>query len=184
HVGVTQDIAGVARTAVDDGNADRCTDDDVVPLDRVGRADGGNDAPGGRLQGIGIGGAAGDDGELVAAEPGNQIVAAHHPTQALRDLKNELVADMVAERIVDILEVIEIDVEHGRRRAAVTDLVDHGLQSFTEIDAVGQAADRIVQSEAPQLRFAGGDGAFGAPHVPHHQANEHGQTGNRDGNEG
>ena len=91
---------------------------------------------------------------------------------------------MVAERIVDILEVIEIDVKHSRRRAAVTDPVDHGLQSFTEIDAVGQPADRIVQGEVPQLRLAGGDRALGAPHVPHHQADEHGQAGNREGNEG
>ena len=36
----------------------------------------------------------------------------------------------------------------------------------------------------PQLRLADGDRALGAPHVPHHQAEEHGQTGNREGNEG
>jgi hypothetical protein len=91
---------------------------------------------------------------------------------------------VVPERVVDILEMIEIDVEHRRRRAAATDLVDHGLESFTEIDAVGQPADGIVQGKVPQLRLAGGNRPLRAPHVAHHQADEHGQTRNRHGNEG
>ena len=118
HVGVTQNVAGIVGAAVDHGDADRGADDDVVAVDRVGRADRGDDAPGDRLQRIGIRGAGGDDGEFVAAEPGDEIVAAHDAAEALRDVENQLVADVVAERIVDVLEVVEVDVEHGRRRAA------------------------------------------------------------------
>jgi hypothetical protein len=95
----------------------------------VGRADRGDDAAGDRLQRIGIRRAGGDDGELVAAEAGDQIVAAHDPAQPLRDVENELVADMVAERVVDVLEVIEIDVEHGGRQAAAAHLGDGTVSS-------------------------------------------------------
>ena len=88
------------------------------PDDRIGRADRGDDASGDRLQRIGIGCAGGDDGEFVAAEPRDEIVAAHDAAQPLRDVEDQLVADMVAERVVDVLEVVEVDVEHGRGRAA------------------------------------------------------------------
>ena len=121
HVGVAQNVGGVAGAAVDHGDADRGADDDVVAADGVGRADRGDDAPGDGLQRIGIRRAGGDDGEFVAAEPRHQIVAAHDAAQPLRDVEDQLVADVMAERVVDVLEVVEVDVEHrrgrGRRRA-------------------------------------------------------------------
>ena len=155
HVGVAQNVGGIAGAAVDHRNADTGADDDVVAADHVGRADRGNDAAGDRLQRIRIRGAMGDDGELVAAEAGHQIVAAHDVAQPLGDVEDELVADVMAERVVDVLEVIEVDVEHRRGRAAGAHFVDHGFEPLAEIDAVGQAADRIVQGEMAQLRFAG-----------------------------
>jgi hypothetical protein len=90
---------------------------------------------------------------------------------------------MVAERVVDVLEVIEIDVEHRRRRTAVAHLGDHGLEPFAEIDAVGQSADRIVQGEMAQLRLARGDRLGGPAGMAYHQAGEHRETGNRNGDE-
>ena len=111
----------------------------------------------------------GDDGELVAAEAGHQILAAHDAAQPLGDVEDELVADVMAERVVDVLEVIEVDVEHRRGRAAGAHVVDHGFEPLAEIDAVGQAADRIVQGEMAQLQFAGPDLLGGAPHVAQHR---------------
>ena len=154
------------------------------PLISVGRADRGDDAAGDGLQRIGIRGAGGDDGELVAAEAGDQIVAAHDPAQTLRDVEDQLVADVVAERVVDVLEMIEIDVEHGRRGAAAAHLADRLFEPLAEIDAVGQAAHRIVQRQMPQLPLAGGDGGGGAPHVAHHQGDEQREADQRHGDEG
>ena len=37
--------------------------------------------------------------------------------QAQRDVADQFVADRMAERVVDVLEVIEIDIEHGGRTA-------------------------------------------------------------------
>ena len=73
------------RATVDHGDADRGADIDVVTADRIGRANRGNDAPGDRLQRIRVGGAGGDDGEFVAAEPGDQIVTTHDAGEPLGD---------------------------------------------------------------------------------------------------
>ena len=52
---------------------------------------------------------------------------------------------MMAECVVDVLEVVEVDVEHRRGLAAGAHVIDHDFEPLAEIDAVGQAADRIVQ---------------------------------------
>ena len=69
-----------------------------------------------------VGAGRGDDGELVAADAGDEIVAADGVGEPLRHRADQLVADRMAERIVDVLEVVEVDVEHGRRRAALADV--------------------------------------------------------------
>ena len=90
---------------------------------------------------------------------------------------------MVAERIVDVLEVIEVDEEHGGGGPAAAHFADQSFQPFAEIDAVGQPADRIVQGEMAQLRFAGGDRLRGAAGVAQDQAAEQSETANRHRNE-
>jgi hypothetical protein len=51
----------------------------------------------------------GEHGELVAAEAGEEVAAAQHLAQAMGDLDQEPVALLVAERVVDLLEAIEVD---------------------------------------------------------------------------
>ena len=183
HVGIAQNVGGIADTAVDDGDADRGADDDVVAADRIGRAERIDDAAGDSLQRVGIGFAGGDDGEFVAAEPRHQILAAHDAAQPLGDVENELVADVMAERVVDVLEVIEIDIEHGGRRAAGAHIGDDAFEPVAEIDAVGQAADRIVQREMTQLPLAGVDFLRGAAHMAKDEADKEGEARERDGDE-
>ena len=89
----------------------------------------------------------------------------------------------MAERIVHVLEMVEIDVEHGRRRSAALDVLDHRLQPLAEIVAVRQSAQRIVQGEIAQAVFARGDGRGGAPHVAVDERGEKREAGERDGDE-
>ena len=51
-----------------------------------------------------------DQHELVAAEAGEERVS-HHGLQAMRERAQELVADDVAEDVVDLLEAVEVDAE-------------------------------------------------------------------------
>jgi len=74
----------------------------------------------------------GDHGELVASKARNEIVAAHDMRKPERHIADEFVTDRMAERVVDVLEVIEVDVEHRHRRAAAPDLGDHRLQPLAE----------------------------------------------------
>ena len=54
-----------------------------------------------------------DDGEFVAAEPGDEIGVAARSRQAAGDRFQQFVADQVSERVVDALEFVDVDVEHG-----------------------------------------------------------------------
>ena len=51
--------------------------------------------------------------EFVAAEPADLAMIAHHRFQPIGDLPQQRIADRVAERIVDVLEAVEIDQEQG-----------------------------------------------------------------------
>ncbi len=184
HVGVAHDVGGAARIAVDHRDADRGADHDVLAVDRVGRADRGDQALGHRHH---LGVVVADRGnhrELVAAEAGHQVVAAQRVRQPQRNAADQFVADRMAERVVDVLEMVEIDIEHGGRRRAGAHLFDHRLQPLAEENAVGQAAERIVHGEMAQPRFAGGDRDGGAAHVAQHESREQREAGERDGNEG
>ena len=167
-----------------DRDADRGADHDGLFADGVGRAQRGDDAVGDRLQGGVIGAGGGDDREFVAAEARHHVVAAQAAAQPLRDAADQLVADRVAERVVDVLEVIEIDVEDRRGRRALAYLLDRGLEPLAEEDAIGQAAERIVQGEMPQPVLAGRDGGGGAAHVAQDEAGKQREAGERDREEG
>ena len=54
--------------------------------------------------------------ELVAAEAGDGVALAERLLEAVRDLLQQAVARVVAERVVDLLEVVEVDQHHGRGR--------------------------------------------------------------------
>jgi hypothetical protein len=54
-----------------------------------------------------------DDDELVATEPGHDVLGlADHLGEALRDDDEQLVAGMVTQRVVDVLEAVEVEEDH------------------------------------------------------------------------
>ena len=53
-------------------------------------------------------------GELVAAEPGERVAAAQRAAQPGGDLAQQPVAVVVAERVVDLLEPVEVDQQQRR----------------------------------------------------------------------
>src|ERR1017187_3721189 len=83
---------------------------DVLPVDDIGRADRGDDALSHRHHLGAVVADRGDHRELVAAEPRYQVVAAQRVRQAQRDVADQFVAYGVAERVVDVLEMVEGDI--------------------------------------------------------------------------
>ena len=66
-------------------------------------------AGGDLADGAAVGDVGQQDGELVAAEAGEDVVAAQRLAQARGDVDEQLVAVLVAQRVVDLLEAVEVD---------------------------------------------------------------------------
>ena len=68
------------------------------------------------------------DGELVAAQPVELAAArAHHVAQHAADADDQLVAGAVAEVVVDVLEVVDVDEEQRAHAAVAHRLLDAAL---------------------------------------------------------
>jgi hypothetical protein len=87
------------------------------------------------------GDAAQQDRELVATEAGDDVVGAQHVAEAIGDGAQQPVAGAVAERVVDDLEVVEVDEQHGDVAGAPR---QRAVEALEEELAVGQAGERVV----------------------------------------
>ena len=88
--------------------------------------------------------------ELVAAEAGDDVGAAHGVAQPVGHGAQQLVAARVAQRIVDLLELVEVDEVDGERPAAAQ-ARHRGVHLVAEKRAVGQAGERIVAGQLIDL---------------------------------
>jgi hypothetical protein len=94
-----------------------------------------------------------EDDELVAALARDGVLQADALGEAPRHLPQQLVADVVAERVVDVLEVVEVDEEHrdlalgalrvgdGMREAV---LQQRAVRQPREVVVVGQVLDPLL----------------------------------------
>ena len=73
---------------------------------------------------------------------------AHAAAQALGDRHQQRVADAVAERVVDGLEVVDVDEQHGERSPSSAQLLAHALH---EQRAVREVGERVVVGLVVQL---------------------------------
>ena len=92
------------------------------------------------------------DGELVAAEPRDGVAGTQAGLEAARGLDQQLVADQVAEAVVDDLEAIEIEIEDRERvaDAAQPELFEPAAEALDEHRAVVEAGQRIEEADAAQ----------------------------------
>ena len=65
-------------------------------------------------------------------------------------IADQFVADVMTESIVDVLEVIEVDIEHGRGCAAASNFLDYRFETFAEINAIRETAERVMHGEMTQ----------------------------------
>jgi hypothetical protein len=81
------------------------------------------------------------DGELVTAEPRHEVVGAQHASQPGGDEQEQLVADPVAEGVVDLLKAVEVEDAQRKWFGAS----DRCLEPLVQKGSVGQAGQRVVQ---------------------------------------
>ena len=112
HVGVAQERRDVLAVVGLQRDADRGAelDGDAADVERDGQR--AVQARGHLADGAAMG-HVGQDRELVAAEAGQDVVAAQQMAQARGDVDEQAVAVLVAHRVVDLLEAVEVD-EHER----------------------------------------------------------------------
>src|SRR6266508_275457 len=116
HVGVTDQVERLGARPGDD-DADAGVDLDVAAGHRDRRGQCLQQPLGG---GERVGGAAGvldQDDELVAAEPGDGVAGPYVGAQPLGDQGEQLVADLVSEGVVDGLEAVQVQQQHGQQAA-------------------------------------------------------------------
>ena len=90
------------------------------------------------------------DRELVATEASHDVGAADGPPQQARDGDQELVAGVVAEGVVDLLEVVEVEQEERSGGAVATAEVEVALELVLEAPAVGEAGQHVVVHQVGQ----------------------------------
>ena len=106
-----------------------------------------------------------DDREFVAAEPSDQAGIVEGPPQTPRDLAQACVSGRMAERIVEVLETIEVDQDECRRETMIQAVADDLAITGLENGAIDEPGERIGLSLPPQALHClsvGGDVLFGA----------------------
>ena len=154
EVGILEELRRVGAVVRRNGDADGNADDDLVALDLVGLADQADQALGkidGLLPMVGV-----DllqDGEFVAAEPADRVALAHRPLQAPRDGLQQRVADRMAERVVDRLELVEVEHEDREAFALARQPCQRLVHLLAEQRAIGEIGQRIMSCHMRDARF-------------------------------
>ncbi len=152
-VGVADEGVGAGAARIADGNADGGADRHLVAFDHVGARDLFDQGPRERFEQADVG-AAGQHGlEFVAAQPANLAVVPHDRSQPLGDLAKQRVADRMAERVVDVLEAIEVDHEQRAALLAMSGVAQRFVERLAHHGAVGQRRQRVEPGEARDLAF-------------------------------
>src|SRR5690606_24293282 len=124
------------------GNSDAGADRDLVAFDRVDLAERLDDALGESRHTLPPGTRRLQNDKLVAAEARDEIGTAHGVAKPVRDLTQKRVAARMAEGIVDLLELVEIDEQDGARDARFA-AGETALEFGGERCPVGQSGQRV-----------------------------------------
>ena len=88
----------------------------------------------------------GDDRELIATETSHQVDFAHGRLQARRDLLKQRIAGWMAQRIIDILEAIEIEAENGHQLIVPAGPCDGAVEMLAKLHTIGESGQRMCSA--------------------------------------
>ena len=150
QIGVLEQLVGVGAVVGCDRDADAGIDHDLAVIEvvrqcnRVAESSGKSFRVGG-LSDLGL-----DHRKLVPAQSSHQIGFADTVAQAVGDRPQQIVADRMAQRIVDILEVVEIEVKNGQPLTA-HDPFERLLEPLPKQHPVCEAGERVVMGHVDNL---------------------------------
>ena len=141
-LGAAQEFIGAAAIAGKQGNARAAGDSKAQGVEAERPRHGFLYTPGGVLGAARIG-LMNQQRKLVGPKARHQVHLAQTCLQAFSHLTQHPIAVGMAERVVDLLEAIQIDIEQGKRRTLT---LGHGLgvvDAFCQGAAVGQAGQEV-----------------------------------------
>ncbi len=153
HVGALQKFFGFVAVARRRRNADAGADDDGMAVEQIGIGDR-LQQPLGEDHGIlGARQPAVDDREFVGVETGQRIFLAQRRAQALGDPAQQLVADAVAQRVVNRLEIVQSEHQHRDLFGAAPRVQQDLVHVLAQQVAVRQAGQAIVLGHEGKSRL-------------------------------
>jgi hypothetical protein len=177
HVGVAQQVVG--RRLLADRDADAGRDEHTpaaggVHLDRLAKhlqkALGhqlGSDVERRRVE---------EDDELVSSHPPNGIALPHHTGQARGDRAQQLVTGRMTERVVDLLEAVDVDVERCRGAHRPPSPGQQLGRAVEHERSVGELRQRAVQRSVTQLTLGAEEITLREELPQQHQSSDHRRT--------
>ena len=96
-----------------------------------------------------------DDPELVASEPRDGVAVPQASAQPRAERTEQLITVRMTERVVDLLEPIQVEEEHSRAPAASARTREDLLDSVGEEAPIRQAREAVVQREVLDLADVG-----------------------------
>src|SRR5579859_5269928 len=104
------------------------------------------------------------DNELITPEAGYRVALAHAVPEPLPDFAQHRVASIVPERVINVLEAIKIDEQHGQPLVVATYAGDLVIEDQAETGAVRQRGEIVVVGKILDARL----GDLGCGHVLAH----------------
>ncbi|MCY1510187.1 hypothetical protein D9M68_445570 [compost metagenome] len=152
EVGVLEQfLAGFAIVGVE-ADADAGGHGDVAPAQGDGFFHALHDPPGQR-PGLRQVAEARQYAELVAAQACDHVLATQHAAHALGHHLEQLVAGVVAEAVVDALEVVDVEEHHGQRLLELGVVEQFFAEVVVEGAAIGQVGQGVVVGDVLQLHL-------------------------------
>ncbi len=108
------------------------------------------------LDGNLAGGAGHHNRELFPAVPGTDVEDAHASPKQVGNIAQRAIAFQMTERVVDPLEVIDVDHQQREILLLATSTLDFGLKPSLKVPAIEKAGDGIDRRGAGQLVKARG----------------------------
>ena len=140
------DTVGVLRV---EGDADAAGDAGFAVRQQKGFGEAGDERVGDLQRAGGFADIGHDHGEFVTAHPRHGVALANPSAQPLRDLLQQEVAGGVAEAIIDALESVKVDPQHGGTTFVSPGVAQGLTHAVPEQVAVGQVGQAVVVRQRP-----------------------------------
>ena len=151
EVGVAEDLLGRRAARGGEGDADAHRDEQLALLEEERPLQLGAEPLGHRGDRARVLHVLEEHGELVAAEPGDGVLRPQADGQPLAESDEELIARAVSEAVVDDLEAVEIEEEHGEQLASALGARQGEGEAIDEERSVGQAGEGVEEGLPREL---------------------------------